>query len=71
MSRIYLFLVSLLIAASCVKAPVEADRWQSAPSDSSIPSSPSDQFHQLLIEKYTGQGCVNCPTAASLLEKLE
>lgn len=71
MSRIYPFLVSLLIAAGCVKAPVEADRWQSAPSDSSTPSSPADQSHQLLVEKYTGQGCVNCPTAASMLEKLE
>lgn len=66
MYRIYLFLLSLLALASCAKAPSESDRWRGRGSEPETTTT-----HQLLLEKYTGQECVNCPTAASLLEGLQ
>lgn len=66
MYRIYFFLFSLLLLASCAKAPAESDRWRHRGTDSGTTTT-----HQLLLEKYTGQECVNCPTAASLLEGLQ
>lgn len=66
MYRIYFYLLSLLLLASCAKAPAESDRWRHRGTESGTTTT-----HQLLLEKYTGQECVNCPTAASLLEGLQ
>lgn len=72
--RIYLTLLSLLALVACSKAPAEDARWRSdVPTPKPSPSTETEASlsHHLLIEKYTGQECVNCPTAASLLEGLE
>ena len=66
MYRVCFLLCSLFLLLTCSKAPVESDRWQRR-----SPDAPSKTTHRILIEKYTGQECVNCPTAATLLEGLQ
>ena len=66
MYRVCFLLCSLFLLLTCSKAPAESDRWQRR-----SPDAPSKTTHRILIEKYTGQECVNCPTAATLLEGLQ
>lgn len=74
MHRLYFALLTLFAFVACSKVPATGDRWGEGPTppppkpDTEENISPS---HRVLIEKYTGQECVNCPTAAALLEGLE
>ncbi|MBR4729736.1 MAG: Omp28 family outer membrane lipoprotein [Prevotella sp.] len=58
---IYIFFAALLLSA-CSQIDV---------SDRFIYVEPSDVTRAVLIEDFTGQRCVNCPTAASEIERLQ
>lgn len=74
LQRLYSFLFTLLLLTACTKTPAEGDRWREGTSSEITPNGGGEEAqprHRLLVEKYTGQECVNCPTAATLLEGLE
>lgn len=62
MDKIFPFLVSLLLLASCGNIS-EDDRL--------IYVKPADVSKAVLIEDFTGQRCINCPNAAEEIEKLQ
>lgn len=62
--RALILIASSLLVASCSKTP-EAERWAPAPPTAEGSSS------VILVEEYTGQECVHCPRAASVLSQLQ
>ena len=62
-----LFIAIILLLSACGKANSDRERWQP------VEPAPGGEtaLRSILVEEFTGQDCINCPTAAKLLHKQE
>lgn len=62
-------LKSLMIAAAAMTALTACDNIDEADRFVAVPRTPAKQTY--LIQEFTGQNCVNCPTGASVLHNIQ
>lgn len=66
-SLFYLSLSALLFSACMEVSPIITG---SGNGGGSGPTSPANQFRQVLIEEFTGVGCVKCPAGSAIIKDL-